>query len=88
MPEMSEVTVEVVSQEGTCHAGHKTGNKWVIAPKTPEGICLGAFHSLLPAAMMLVAGAPITFRENQNVVRIACPDSDNPVVFELSRVQK
>ena len=88
MPEMNEVTVMVVSQKGTCHAGHEVGDQWTIAPKTPEGICLGAFHSLSPAAMMLVSGAPITFGDNPNVVRIACPDSENPVVFELRRLQK
>jgi uncharacterized repeat protein (TIGR04076 family) len=88
MAEMNEVIVKVVSQKGNCHAGHKVGEQWNIAPKTPEGICLGAFHTLCPAAMMLVSGAPITFGDDSNVVRIACPDAENPVVFELRRLQK
>ncbi len=50
MAEIYEVVARVVSQEGTCHAGHKVGDEWVIGPRTPEGICLAAFYTMYPIA--------------------------------------
>jgi len=32
MAEIYVVVVMVVSQAGTCHAGHKVGDEWVIGP--------------------------------------------------------
>ena len=88
MPEIYEVVVKVVSQKGTCHAGHKVGDEWVIAPRTPEGICLGAFHTMFPTLLLLLTGAPISWRADPDATTVACPDAENPVVFELRRLPK
>lgn len=53
MAETYDVTAKVISQKGTCGAEHKVGDQWVIADKTPEGICLYAFMALFPPAMTL-----------------------------------
>jgi uncharacterized repeat protein (TIGR04076 family) len=88
MAETFDVVVRVVSQEGTCHAGHKVGDEWVIGPRTPEGICLAAFYTMYPIALMLLTGAQLTWRPDPNIGSIACPDAANPVVFELRRVPR
>ena len=88
MAEIYEVVAKVVSQKGTCHAGHKVGDEWVIGPRTPEGICLAAFHTMFPTLLLLLTGAPISWRADPNVTTIACPDAENPVVFELRRLPK
>jgi len=88
VPETYQVVVKVVSQKGTCSAGHKVGDEWVIGSKTPEGICLAAFHTIYPVVFLLITGAPLTWRPDPNVTVEACPDVANPVVFELRRLPK
>ena len=85
MAEMKDVTAKVISQKGTCEAGHKTGDQFVIGQKTPEGMCAWAFHALWPFATVLQAGGSFPWEGVGDRAVLACPDSDNPVVFELRR---
>jgi len=88
MAETYDVTAKVISQKGTCGAEHKVGDQWVIADKTPEGICLYAFMALFPPALTLRYGGSFPWESNPDVTSLACPDAENPVVFELRRAQK
>jgi len=88
MAELCDVVARVVSQQGTCAAGHKVGDEWVIGEKTPEGICLFAFSSLLPAAMVLSFGGSFPWEDDPEKTTVACPDATNPLVIELRRVPK
>ena len=88
MAEMYEVIARVVSQKGTCGAGHKVGDEWVIGAKTPDGICLSAFHSLFPDARVLMFGGALPWETNPDMATVACPDAANPVVFELRRLRQ
>jgi uncharacterized repeat protein (TIGR04076 family) len=87
MAEMYEVIARVISQKGTCGAGHKVGDEWVISGKTPEGICLSAFDALSPATRVLIFGGSFPWGNDPDVTTIACTDAANPVVFELRRVR-
>ncbi len=88
MAERYDVVVKVISQKGTCHAEHKVGDEWVIGHKTPEGICLSAFNALLPAIRVLCFGGSFPWEDDTDVTTAACPDAQNPVVFELRRLNK
>jgi len=88
MAERYDVVAKVVSQEGTCGAEHKVGDQWVIGSKTPEGICLSAFSSLFPSLRVLTFGGSFPWETNPDVITLACPDAENPVVFELTRLKK
>lgn len=88
MAETHEVAVRVLSQKGTCGAGHKVGDEWVISGHTPEGICLSAFNALLPAARVLMFGGAFPWSSDPDVATAACPDAANPVVFEIRRVRR
>ena len=97
MAERYEVAIKVVSQQGTCVAHHKVGDEWVItsektpsgiAEKTPEGICIYAFDAMYPFAQVLMFGGAFPWESNPDVARVACPDGDNPVIFELRRVKE
>jgi len=88
MTEVYNVVVKVTSQKGTCGAEHKVGDEWVIGSKTPEGICLSAFHALLPSTRVLRFGGTFPWGTDPDVTTIACPDGANPVVFELRRVRE
>ena len=82
------VVVKVVSQKGTCAAEHKVGNQWVIGSKTPEGICFSAFNTLSPNLRVLRFGGSFPWSSDPDVSTVACPDAQNPVVFELRRLRK
>ena len=88
MGETYDVAVKVISQKGTCAAEHKVGDEWVIGAKTPEGICIPAFDVLFPYAQVLMFGGSLPWEDDPDVAILACPDADNPVVFELRRLRK
>ena len=81
-----KVSVEVISQQGSCEAGHKVGDRWVIGEKTPEGLCIFAFSSLLPFITPLMFGGSFPWEKDPDMTTVACPDGQNPVVFELRRL--
>ena len=88
MAEQYKVRVKVISQKGTCDAGHKVGDQWVIDEKTPAGMCLFAFGSLLPTLPVLMFGGSFPWESDPDVTTHACPDPANPVVFELRRLRE
>lgn len=86
MAESYKVSIEVISQEGTCEAGHKVGDRWIIGDTTPEGICTFAFNALMPFITPLMFGASLPWEEDPDMTTVACPDAQNPLVFEVRRL--
>jgi len=82
---MSNVIAKVVSQKGTCEAQHKVGDEFIIGEKTPPNFCSWAFCSIFPFAQVLQFGGSFPWEKDRNKTIVACPDPDNPVVFELRR---
>ncbi len=85
---MMKIVARVISQEGTCEAGHKVGDEFIMGQTTPSGMCSWAFYTLFPFAEPLQFGGSFPWGSGPDKVRVACPDPDNPVVFELIRVDK
>jgi len=88
MAQRYKVEIEVLSQTGRCTAEHKVGDSWVVDRKTPEGICLFAFNSLLTRLQALEFGGTFPWAKDPDVITAACPDGNNPVVFELRRLHE
>ena len=88
MADRYEVGVKIISQKGSCAYEHKVGEEWVIGAKTPEGICLSAFNAMYPQIRVLMFGGAFPWEADPDVSTVACPDSKNPVVFELRRLRK
>jgi uncharacterized repeat protein (TIGR04076 family) len=88
MSEIYDIEVTVVSQKGTCGAGHKVGDRWVVGHTTPGGICLSAYPALQPTIDVLKYGGAFPWDKDPDVSQAVCPDSANPVVFQLKRVRK
>ena len=80
---MSTVVARVVSQLGCCEAGHKVGDEFVIGQTSPCGMCSWAFYTVYPFSQVLQFGGAFPWEPDPAVSRVACPDPDNPVVFEL-----
>jgi len=82
---MPIVVAKVISQRGTCEAGHRVGNEFVIGQKASPGICSWAFYTLFPFTEVLQFGGSFPWEKDSNKATIACPDPENPVIFELRR---
>ncbi len=80
---MPDVIAEVISQKGRCVAGHRIGDKFVIGQQTAPGLCSWAFYSLFTFAEVLQFGGSFPWGNDENKITVACPDPENPVVFEL-----
>ena len=86
--EISTVIMKVISQKGTCVAGHKVGDEFETSGTTPAGLCLFAFSSLLPTLTPLMFGGQFFWSKDKDAAEAVCPDAANPVVFELRRIRK
>jgi uncharacterized repeat protein (TIGR04076 family) len=86
---MSDVIAKVISQKGTCEAQHKVGDEFVIGQKTPPNLCSWAFYCLFPFAEVLQFGGSFPWEtDGDKTTTVACPDPENPVVFELRRAPR
>jgi uncharacterized repeat protein (TIGR04076 family) len=86
MAKSYQVRVKVISQKGHCEMGHKVGDEWLVGEKTPQGMCIFAFASLLPFMTPLMFGGAFPWEKDPDRTTAVCPDPDNPVVFEISRL--
>ena len=87
MPYIIEVTVK--SQKGICAFGHKVGDRIIFDGKSIKGdICYSALMTLLPKIYAMRYGAEFPWAENKDIIHNACPDPENPVVFEIRRVRE
>ena len=85
---MSEVIARVILQKGTCAAGHKVSDEFVIGEKTAPGLCSWAFYTLFPFAEVLRFGGSFPWEKDADKTTVVCPDPGNPVVFELRRSKR
>lgn len=87
MPYVIEVTVK--NQKGKCALGHKVGDKIVFDGRSVRGdICYSALMVLLPKIYAMRYGAEFPWSEDGDTIFNACPDPENPVVFEIRRIRK
>ena len=84
---MVQVIARVTSIKGACAAGHKVGDEFVIDQTAASGICSWALYALFPFAEVLQFGGSFPWEKDPARARVACPDPDNPVVFELRRIE-
>jgi len=87
MAEWYQIKARVISQKGTCEAGQKVGDEYVIGNTLPAGMCAWAFYTIFPFVTALQAGGTFPWEKDKDTAIVACPDPQNPVVFELKRIQ-
>jgi uncharacterized repeat protein (TIGR04076 family) len=80
------VRITLTSQLGRCPNGHKVGDRWLVGRRTPEGICLGAFNSLLPYITALRYGGNFPWEEEEGEGTFCCPDPRVVNTFRLERL--
>jgi uncharacterized repeat protein (TIGR04076 family) len=83
------IEVKVKSQKGKCAFGHEVGDKIVFDGKSVRGdICYSALMVLLPKVYAMRYGSEFPWTEDKDSIFNACPDADNPVVFEIRRIRE
>lgn len=85
---MHNVIARVISQKGTCVARHGVNDEFTIGQSTESGMCSWAFYTLFPFAQVLQFGGSLPWEKDPDKAIVACPDAENPVIFELRRVLK
>ena len=57
-------------------------------PNGIEGnICIHALNSIMPKAFAIMYGASFPWLKKHENPKHACPDGENPVIFELERIE-
>ena len=88
MSEWYQVKARVISQKGTCSAGHKVGDEFLIGDTLPAGMCSWVFYSIFPFVSALQSGGTFPWEKVPDKTTVACPDAESPLVFQLTRVKK
>lgn len=74
--------------KGTCHAGHKVGDKIELSGYESGGLCGFFYHDIFPSIIMLQFGGslPKEWMPDADTVEMECLDRFNVVRMELRRV--
>ena len=56
-----------------------------IGDVVPTGMCVWAFYTLFPFVSGLQSGGSFPWEKDSDKTNVACPDAENPVVFELRK---
>jgi len=86
---VSSIQLKVISQEGHCGLGHKTGDVCTFTESGLEGkLCIHAMYSVLPKVFAMMHEARFPWLPDPDIATHACPDASNPVVFEVKRLRE
>ena len=84
-----EIHIKVISQEGICLGKHKVGDEWIMKGRGDgwriPSICMFAFSAIYPSVQMLMYGGSFPWEPDSDAVLVPCPDTRNPVIFEIRR---
>ncbi len=94
MSKPSKVIMRVLSVKGTCEAKHEVGQEFDLSGDFtigmsghPKTICTALFYAIYPNYRVLRFGGSLPFEKDPDIIHVACPDPDNPVVIQLIRVR-
>ena len=88
MAKFYDIKITLVSQLKDCPNGHKVGDEFYIGRRTPGGMCMGAFGSLLPFISTLRYGGSFPWEKNPDEGTFCCPDPKVVNTFHLQRVER
>ena len=83
---ISAVRAKVI--KGSCSL-HKIGDTAEFTESGVKGeICIHALYSMMPAGFAMLYEAQFPWLEDPDTKTHACPDANNPVVFEITRIRE
>jgi uncharacterized repeat protein (TIGR04076 family) len=82
------ITVVDVLGDGKPSCGYAKGDTWLISSdELPAGLCVWALVSMAPFLAVLRFSGSMPWETDKDVASVCCSDPNNPVVFELRRLQ-
>jgi uncharacterized repeat protein (TIGR04076 family) len=88
MEEIYDIKITLASQIKECPNGHRIGDQCLVGRKTPGGLCMGAFASLLPYITTLRFGGSFPWEKSPDEATFCCPDPNVVNVFRLERIPR
>jgi uncharacterized repeat protein (TIGR04076 family) len=85
MPNKIRLEIIEIQGKGICHYGHKVGDKFKWPDDTGK-LCPHAFYVLYPGVDVLRFGGVFPWEDDPDKTSLCCPDPNNPVVFDIRRV--
>lgn len=83
-----QIILKVIAQSGHCELAHQVGDEIICTENGIEGrICIHALYSILPKVFAVMYDAQFPWMADPDVSTHACPDAENPVVFEVRRIR-
>ena len=73
MTEQYQVVARVVSQKGNCVTEHKVGDEFLVADKTPTGMCSWAFYAIFPFVTVLQFGGSFPWEKDRDKAQSPAP---------------
>ena len=86
MADEVKATIVRIMGTGTCPMEFKVGDEFMLGALTPADMCSWAYNAILPFVTVLRCGGRFPW-QTSDTIEVCCPDSNNPVVFELSAVE-
>jgi len=77
-----KLKITVHSAPKGCSLGFKEGDSWEINERTPGGMCLSAYASMVPHIRTLRMGGG----GSRDYCRVSCPDPRFCVVYEIKKI--
>lgn len=78
--------VRVTVKDGVCQGCvHKVNETFIAGDTTPEGVCVDAWATLAPYAMVLRCGGDFSWASEKGTAEIHCPDPCG-ITFALRRI--
>jgi len=77
-----KLKITVHSAPKGCSLGFKEGDSWLITNRTPGGMCLSAYASMVSQIRTLRMGGG----GNRDYCRVCCPDPRYCVVYEIKKI--
>jgi len=89
MKKKVKITVVEIQGGGKCPLGHKIGDTFIYEGWPISNLCAAAFNILYPMIRVLSNGGSIPWeKEHPYRTRLCCYDPNNPVVFEVERLEE
>ena len=88
MAEWYQVKAKVISQKGTCSAGHKAGDEFIIRDTVPDGdVCLGILYAV-PVCLRFTIGRFLPLGERPGQSHRRLPGRGKPAGFSINPGKK
>ncbi len=79
-----DVSIKVVSVEGSCPQGHKIGDEYFLNTQDTEVLCPASFNSIYPFIQMLYKDVQVPWAKEKDSAFVHCPDHEG-IIYKIQK---